>query len=120
MASFGESPSDTHSRSDSTIPLWYDCDTAAYDHSDPEEIGKTQGKEKKDSERRSGFNPYYRRKQITRGRYITKHLLTLTPAGAESDLKRYGERRLARRKSPILTAQTTRPLQKKWPRGELW
>ena len=48
------------------------------------------------------------RKQITRGRYITKHLLTLTPAGAESDLKRYGERRLARRKSPILTPQTTR------------
>ena len=26
------------------------------------------------------------RKQITRGRYITKHLLTFTPAGAESDL----------------------------------
>ena len=51
---------------------------------------------------------------------ITKHLLTLTPAGTESDLKRYGERHLARRKSPILTAQTTRPLQKKWPRDELW
>ena len=49
---------------------------------------------------------------------ITKHL-TLTPAGAELDLKRYGERRLARRKSPILTAETTRPLQKKWPLGEL-
>ena len=40
--------------------LWCDCDTAAYDHSDPEEIGKTQGRErereKKDSERRLGFN----------------------------------------------------------------
>ena len=50
-----------------------------------------------------------RRKQITRERFITKHL-TFTPTGAVSDLKRYGERRLARRKSPILTAQTTRPL----------
>ena len=43
---------------------------------------------------------------------ITKYFVTHTPAGAESDLKRYGERRLARRKSPVLTAQTTRPLQK--------
>ena len=87
MASFGESPSDTHSRSDSTIHYGV---TAMLQPTtiagDPEEIGKTQGREKKDSERRSGFNQYYLKKQITRGRYNTKHFLTLTPAGAESDL----------------------------------
>ena len=33
-----------------------------------------------------GFNQYYRRKQITRGRYNTTHFLAHTPAGAESDL----------------------------------
>ena len=36
------------------------------------------------------------------------------------ELERCGGRRPARRKSPILTAQTTRPLQKKWPRDDLW
>ena len=66
--------------------LWCDCSTAAYDHSDPEEIAQTKGREKKDSERRLGFNQYYRRKQITQGRYNTKHFLAHTPAGAESDL----------------------------------
>ena len=35
-------------------------------------------------------------------------------------LERFGERRLARWKSPVLTALTTRPFQKKWPRDEFW
>ena len=30
------------------------------------------------------------------------------------------ERRLAKQKSPVLTAQTTQPAYKNWPRGELW
>ena len=49
---------------------------------------------------------------MTWGRYNTKHFLTLTPAGAESDLNvtANDEWRLARQKSPIFTAQTTRPI----------
>ena len=31
--------------------LWYDCDTTAYAHSDPEEIGKTQGRERRKTAR---------------------------------------------------------------------
>ena len=72
--------------------LWCDCDTAAYDHSDPEDIGKTQGREKKDSERRSGFNQYNRRKQITRGRYNTKLFSHSYTRWYRVGFERYGEK----------------------------
>ena len=49
--------------------------------------------------------------QITREDIKPKHLLTLTPTGAESVFERYGEQHLARRKSAILTAQIALPLQ---------
>ena len=53
------------------------------------------------------------------GRYIPKIILTLHPL-VQSPIRTLRRQRLARQKSPILTAQTTRPLQKKWFRGELW
>ena len=49
------------------------------------EIGKTQGRERKDSERMSGFNQYYRKKQITRGRFNTKHCIVESALECVSD-----------------------------------
>ena len=47
--------------------------------------------------------------------------VSLTPAAqCRAGFEPYDERRLAEQKSPVLTAQTTQPAQKNWPRGELW
>ena len=63
---------------------------------------------------------YYWRKQITRGRYNTTLFFSLILPLVQSRTWMLRRQRLARRKSPILTAQTTRLLRKKWPRDELW
>ena len=44
-----------------------------------------------------------RKKQITRGRYNTKHFSPSYTCWCRVGFERYGERRLGRRKSPILT-----------------
>ena len=55
------------------------------------------------------------------GEIYTKLCLTLTTAGAESDLNPPANGAWPDAgKSPMLTAQTTQPLQEKWLRGKLW
>ena len=56
----------------------------------------------------------------SRGGDITPNIFSLIHPLVQSRTWTLRRQRLARRKSPILTAQTTRPLLKKWPRGELW
>ena len=53
------------------------------------------------------------------GRYISNIILTLHRL-VQGRIRTLRQHNLARQKSPILTAQTTRPLQKNWFRGELW
>ena len=47
--------------------------------------------------------------------------VSLTPAAQRgAGFEPCDERRLVEQKSPVLTAQTTQPALKDWPRGELW
>ena len=84
VTSFGESPSDTHSRSDSTIH--YGVTAILQPTTIATRKKQERRREKKDCERALGFNQCYRRKQITRGGIIPNIFLSHTPAGAEPDL----------------------------------